>query len=83
MGMAAIDFQLLADAGFPPATFKPGETIFAAGDKGDKMYVIRGRGRDRAGRQGRREARTRRNFRRDGADRWSAAGRHSHGKDGL
>src|SRR5262249_7592007 len=25
----------------PPATFKPGETIFAAGDKGDKMYVIR------------------------------------------
>ena len=41
MGMAVIDFQLLADAGFPPATFKPGETIFAAGDKGDKMYVIR------------------------------------------
>ena len=41
MGMAAIDFQLLANAGLPPATFKPGETIFAAGDKGDKMYVIR------------------------------------------
>ena len=41
MAMAAIDFQLLANAGFPPATFKPGETIFAAGDKGDKMYVIR------------------------------------------
>jgi len=30
MGMAAIDFQLLANAGFPPATFKPGETIFAS-----------------------------------------------------
>jgi CRP/FNR family transcriptional regulator, cyclic AMP receptor protein len=41
MGMAAIDFQLLANAGFPPATFQAGETIFAAGDKGDKMYVIR------------------------------------------
>ena len=41
MGMPASDFQLLANAGFPPATFKAGETIFAAGDKGDKMYVIR------------------------------------------
>jgi CRP/FNR family transcriptional regulator, cyclic AMP receptor protein len=41
MAMAAIDFQLLANAGFHPATFKPGETIFAAGDKGDKMYVMR------------------------------------------
>jgi CRP/FNR family transcriptional regulator, cyclic AMP receptor protein len=42
MAMAAIDFQLLANAGFPPATFKPGEVIFAEGDdKGDKMYVIR------------------------------------------
>jgi CRP/FNR family transcriptional regulator, cyclic AMP receptor protein len=41
MAMAAIDFQLLANAGFPPATFQAGETIFAAGDKGDKMYVIR------------------------------------------
>jgi CRP/FNR family transcriptional regulator, cyclic AMP receptor protein len=40
MAMAAIDFQLLANAGFPPATYSSGETIFAAGDKG-KMYVIR------------------------------------------
>jgi CRP/FNR family transcriptional regulator, cyclic AMP receptor protein len=41
MAMAAIDFQLLANAGFPPASFQPGEVVFAAGDKGDKMYVIR------------------------------------------
>ena len=41
MTLAAIDFQLLANAGFPPVTFKPGETIFAEGDKGDNMYVIR------------------------------------------
>ena len=41
MTIAAIDFQLLANAGFPPATFAPGEVIFAEGDKGDKMYVIR------------------------------------------
>jgi hypothetical protein len=36
MAMAAIDFQLLANAGFPPAMFKPGEVIFAEGDKGDR-----------------------------------------------
>ena len=41
MAIAAIDFQLLANAGFPTATFKPGETIFVAGEKGDNMYVIR------------------------------------------
>src|SRR3990172_3863222 len=41
MVMAAIDFQLLANAGFPPASFQPGEIIFSEGDKGDKMYVIR------------------------------------------
>ena len=35
MTMAAIDFQTLANAGFPPASFKPGEIIFSAGDKGD------------------------------------------------
>jgi hypothetical protein len=29
MGIAAMDFQLLANAGFPPA-IKPGETIFAS-----------------------------------------------------
>ena len=41
MTIAAIDFQLLANAGFPPATFGAGDIIFAAGDKGDKMYVVR------------------------------------------
>jgi CRP/FNR family cyclic AMP-dependent transcriptional regulator len=41
MTIAALDFQLLAKAGFPPAKFKAGEVIFSAGDKGDKMYVIR------------------------------------------
>jgi CRP-like cAMP-binding protein len=41
MTLAAIDFQMLANAGFPPATFAPGETIFAEGDPGDMMYVIR------------------------------------------
>lgn len=41
MTIAAINFQLLANAGFPPVTYKPGEIIFSAGDKGDKMYVIR------------------------------------------
>lgn len=41
MTIAAIDFQLLANAGFPPATFAPGDVIFAKGGKGDKMYVIR------------------------------------------
>jgi CRP/FNR family cyclic AMP-dependent transcriptional regulator len=41
MTLAATDFQLLANAGFPPANFRPGEVIFSEGDKGDKMYVIR------------------------------------------
>ena len=41
MALAATDFQLLANAGFPPAKFEPGDVIFSAGDKGDKMYVIR------------------------------------------
>jgi CRP/FNR family cyclic AMP-dependent transcriptional regulator len=41
MTLAATDFQLLANAGFPPAKFEPGDIIFSAGDKGDKMYVIR------------------------------------------
>lgn len=41
MTIAAIDFQTLANAGFPPATFNAGDVIFAAGDKGDKMYVVR------------------------------------------
>ena len=41
MTMSAIDFQLLANAGFPPVTFNPGDVIFKIGDKGDKMYVVR------------------------------------------
>jgi CRP-like cAMP-binding protein len=41
MTLAAIDFQLLANAGFPPVKYKAGETIFSEGDKGDNMYVIR------------------------------------------
>jgi CRP-like cAMP-binding protein len=39
--MPAINFELLANAGFPPVTFKAGETIFSEGDKGDRMYVVR------------------------------------------
>jgi len=41
MTLAATDFQLLANAGFPPAKFEPGQVIFSVGDKGDKMYVVR------------------------------------------
>ena len=41
MSMATIDFQLLANAGFPPLAFAAGETIFSEGDKGDCMYVVR------------------------------------------
>src|SRR5919108_1008022 len=41
MTAAGIDFQLLANAGFPPVSYSSGETIFASGDKGDHMYVIR------------------------------------------
>lgn len=41
MTIAAIDFQTLANAGFPLAHYAPGEIIFAEGDPGDKMYVIR------------------------------------------
>jgi len=41
MTIAAIDFQLLANAGFPPAQFETGDVVFAEGDKGDKMYVVR------------------------------------------
>jgi CRP-like cAMP-binding protein len=41
MTIAAIDFQTLANAGFPVAQFAPGDVIFAEGDPGDKMYVIR------------------------------------------
>jgi CRP/FNR family transcriptional regulator, cyclic AMP receptor protein len=41
MAIASIDFQMLANAGFPPARFAAGDVIFAEGDKGDAMYVIR------------------------------------------
>ena len=41
MTIAAIDFQTLANAGFPLAQYAPGDVIFAEGDPGDKMYVIR------------------------------------------
>jgi CRP/FNR family transcriptional regulator, cyclic AMP receptor protein len=41
MSIAAIDFQILANAGFSLVSLKPGEVIFDKGDKGDKMYVIR------------------------------------------
>ena len=41
MTIAAIDFRTLANAGFPLAEYAPGDVIFAEGDPGDKMYVIR------------------------------------------
>jgi CRP-like cAMP-binding protein len=41
MSVAAIDFQMLANAGFPPARFAAGDTVFTEGDKGDAMYVVR------------------------------------------
>jgi CRP/FNR family cyclic AMP-dependent transcriptional regulator len=42
MTIAAIDFQLLANAGFAPAKFAAGDVIFAEGDKGAiRMCVIR------------------------------------------
>jgi CRP/FNR family cyclic AMP-dependent transcriptional regulator len=41
MTIASIDFQMLANAGFPPANFAKGDVIFAEGDKGDAMYVVR------------------------------------------
>lgn len=41
MALAAIDFQTLANAGFPLATYAPGEVVFDKGDKGDTMYVVR------------------------------------------
>ena len=32
---------MLANAGFPPVRFSPGDVIFAEGDRGDAMYVVR------------------------------------------
>jgi CRP/FNR family cyclic AMP-dependent transcriptional regulator len=41
MAIPGVDLSLLANAGFPNATFAPGEVVFAEGDKGDHMYVVR------------------------------------------
>lgn len=41
MALAAIELQLLANAGFPAARFAPGDVIFDEGDEGDKMSAIR------------------------------------------
>jgi CRP-like cAMP-binding protein len=41
MTVAAIDFQMLANAGFPPSNFAAGDVVFSEGDKGDVMYVVR------------------------------------------
>ena len=41
MTIASIDFQMLANAGFPPARYAAGDVIFAEGDKGDTMFVVR------------------------------------------
>ena len=41
MTVAAIDFQLLANAGSPPVRFASGDVIFKEGSQGDNMYVIR------------------------------------------
>src|SRR5262249_15857970 len=41
MTIAAIDFQMLANAGYPPVHFAAGDVIFSEGDKGDTMYVVR------------------------------------------
>jgi len=32
---------MLANAGFPPVRFSAGDVIFAEGDRGDAMYVVR------------------------------------------
>ena len=41
MAIASVDFQMLANAGFPPAHYAAGEVIFETGDKGDTMYLVR------------------------------------------
>ena len=41
MTIAAIDFQMLANAGFPPARYAAGDVIFEEGDKGEAMFVVR------------------------------------------
>jgi CRP/FNR family cyclic AMP-dependent transcriptional regulator len=41
MTIAAVDFQMLANAGFPPKSFAAGAPIFEADEKGDSMFLIR------------------------------------------
>jgi CRP/FNR family cyclic AMP-dependent transcriptional regulator len=41
MAIPGIDLSLLANAGFPNATFAPGDVVFAEGDKGEHRYVVR------------------------------------------
>jgi CRP/FNR family cyclic AMP-dependent transcriptional regulator len=41
MPIPGVDLGLLAKAGFPLAAYGPGEVIFAEGDKGEHMYVVR------------------------------------------
>ena len=41
MTIAAIDFQMLANVGYPPTRFAAGDVIFSEGDTGDVMYVVR------------------------------------------
>jgi len=40
MSAEKMSHQLLVNAGSPPASFQPGEVIFAQGDQGDAMYVV-------------------------------------------
>jgi CRP-like cAMP-binding protein len=41
MSVAAIDFQMLANAGFPPERFAAGDVVFVEGEEGHSMYVVR------------------------------------------
>lgn len=41
MNKNAVDFSLVTKAGFPTETFSDGQTIFAEGDPGNQMYVVR------------------------------------------
>jgi CRP/FNR family transcriptional regulator, cyclic AMP receptor protein len=41
MPIPGVDLGLLTNAGFLLATYGPGEVIFAEGDKGEHMYVVR------------------------------------------
>ena len=41
MTIAAIDFQMLANAGFPPARYAAGDVIFAKATKATQCIVVR------------------------------------------